>query len=257
MIPVTYHAHTCFCDGKNTPEEMVLEAIRLGCREIGFSGHSHTPFDGSYCMTKENTRRYIDAVRAVQRKYGDRIRILLGIEQEYFSEESTQGYDYIIGSVHYVEKDGHYLSVDESKASQIAGVERFYGGDFYAYAEDYFATVADVYRKTRCQIIGHFDLIAKFNREGDLFDSRHPRYRAAANRALDALLEAPAVLEVNTGAMARGYTLEPYPAREYLSRWLAAGKEIIFSSDCHSTAQLLYGYEAFQKHLAACGKGKL
>ena len=39
MIPSNYHTHTCFCDGKNTPEEMVLEAIRLGCPEIGFSGH--------------------------------------------------------------------------------------------------------------------------------------------------------------------------------------------------------------------------
>ena len=82
MIPCNYHTHTCFCDGKHTPEEMVLEAIRLGCREIGFSGHSYTPFDGSFCMTKENTLAYIDTVRALQRKYANQIKIYLGIEQD-------------------------------------------------------------------------------------------------------------------------------------------------------------------------------
>ena len=254
MIPANYHTHTSFCDGKNTPEEMVQEAIRLGCPAIGFSGHSHTPFDDSFCMSLENTKGYIDAVKAVQEKYGDKIKIYLGVEQDYDSPESTDGYDYVIGSVHYVEKDGKYLSVDESKETQIAIVEQYYGGDFYGFAEDYFKAVADVYRKTRCQIIGHFDIIAKFNREGDLFDPQHPRYQAAAQKALDALLETPAVLEVNTGAMARGYTTAPYPAKEFLSQWLAAGKEVIFSSDCHSAAGILYGYDAYQALLAECKK---
>ena len=60
MIPCNYHTHTCFCDGKDTPEEMVLEAIRLGCKALGFSGHSHTPFDDSFSaldfLTEKNLR---------------------------------------------------------------------------------------------------------------------------------------------------------------------------------------------------------
>ena len=35
-----YHTHTTYCDGKSTPEEIVLEAIRFGMDTIGFSGHS-------------------------------------------------------------------------------------------------------------------------------------------------------------------------------------------------------------------------
>ncbi|MBQ7330163.1 MAG: PHP domain-containing protein, partial [Oscillospiraceae bacterium] len=143
MIPCNYHTHTCFCDGKHTPEEMVQEALRLGCKEIGFSGHSYTPFDGSYCMTKENTLAYINAVRDLQKKYAEQIKIYLGIEQDYHSPESTAGYDYVIGSVHYVEKDGAYLSVDESKETQIAIVEQYYGGDFYSFVEDYYEAVSD------------------------------------------------------------------------------------------------------------------
>lgn len=249
MIPSNYHTHTCFCDGKNTPEEMVLEAIRLGCKEIGFSGHSHTPFDGSFCMTRENTLAYRSTVRALQEKYKDKIKIYLGIEQDYHSPESTEGYDYIIGSVHYVEKDRVHLSVDESKETQIDIVKQYYDGDFYSFVEDYYELVADVYQKTKCHIIGHFDIITKFNRLGDLFDTRHPRYQAAAQKALDALLECPAILEVNTGAMARGYTTEPYPSQDILSQWLKAGKEIIFSSDCHSKDHTLYGYDIFDTYV--------
>lgn len=252
MIPSNYHTHTCFCDGNNTPEELVLEAIRQGCPEIGFSGHSYTAFDGSFCMSQESTRAYIDAVCAAKKTYGDRIKIWLGVEQDYHSQESAQGYDYVIGAVHYVEKDGCYLPVDESRESQITNVERFYNGDFYGFIEDYFAAVADVYRKTGCQIIGHFDLVAKFNREQDMFDPQHPRYRAAAQKALETLLDTPAVLEVNTGAIARGYTTDPYPAQNILRRWLAAGKETVFSSDCHSKEQLLFGYNIYESYIQAC-----
>ncbi len=34
-----YHTHTTYCDGKNTPEEIVLCAIEKGFTSIGFSGH--------------------------------------------------------------------------------------------------------------------------------------------------------------------------------------------------------------------------
>lgn len=247
MIPCNYHTHTCFCDGKHTPEEMVQEALRLGCKEIGFSGHSYTPFDGSFCMSRENTLAYIDAVRAVQEKYADQIKIYLGIEQDYHSPESTEGYDYILGSVHYVEKDGAYLSIDESKQTQIDIVKQYYDGDFYSFVEDYYAVVSDVYNKTKCHIIGHFDLITKFNRERDLFDPNHPRYIAAAQKALNALLDAPAILEVNTGAMSRGYTAEPYPPKNILDQWVNAGKKLIFSSDCHSKDHLLFGYDIYKE----------
>jgi histidinol-phosphatase (PHP family) len=252
MIPSNYHTHTHFCDGKNSPEEMVLQAISLGCPELGFSGHSYLPFGESYCMSLADTEKYKAEIRRLQEKYAGQIKILLGLEMDYFSDVPTEDYDYVIGSVHAVCKDGRYLDVDHTRQIFMDDVKHYYGGDYYAYAEDYYALVADVYRKTRCQIIGHFDIIAKFNREGDLFDPNHPRYRAAAQKALDSLLDTPAVLEVNTGAMARGYTTAPYPAKEFLSQWLAAGKEVIFSSDCHSAEGILYGYDAYQSLLAEC-----
>jgi len=253
MIPSNYHTHTHFCDGKNSPEEMVLQAIRLGCPELGFSGHSYLPFGTDYCMTPEKTRQYQAEIRRLQEKYAGQIKILLGIEQDYFSETSTEGYDYVIGSVHSVRKDGHDLEVDHSRQIFIENTQKHYGGDYYAYAEDYYALVGDVYRKTGCQIVGHFDLITKFNEGNMLFDTAHPRYQAAANKALDALMDAPVILEVNTGAISRGYRTAPYPAREFLSRWLKAGKKVHFSSDCHNKENLLFGYAQYESYVKKAG----
>jgi histidinol-phosphatase (PHP family) len=39
MIRSNFHTHTLFCDGKNTAEEMVQQALANGFEQLGFSGH--------------------------------------------------------------------------------------------------------------------------------------------------------------------------------------------------------------------------
>lgn len=241
MTPSNYHTHTVYCDGRDTPEELILEAIKLGCPAIGFSGHSFTPFDTSYCMSEEKTGAYVAEVRRLAEKYKDRIKVLCGIEQDFFSPMPTDGYDYVIGAVHYIEKDGAYLPVDESRERQIADVKQYYGGDFYAYCADYYRLVARVYDKTKCKIVAHFDLVTKFNEDGSLFDVADPRYVAAADAALEALLPCPVTFEINSGAIARGYRKTPYPEPRILDVLKKRGARIIKTSDCHDKRFLLLG----------------
>ena len=115
------------------------------------------------------------------------------------------------------------------------------GGDIYAFAEDYFRLVGDLWERARCRIIGHFDLLTKFNEDGSLLDETHPRYLRAAGEALDRLMEAPVLFEVNTGAMARGYRTTPYPGPVLRREIARRGGTFIRSSDCHRKDQLLYG----------------
>lgn len=237
-----YHTHTTYCDGIDRPEELVLEAIRLGCPEIGFSGHSHLKeHEGS--MTEQGTRDYCAEIRRLQTQYADRIRIRLGIEYDVFSEVDTSLFDYTIGAVHWVRKEGVLYPVDECSDSFVRTVNEVYGGDFYACVEDYYELVGALYERTHCNVIAHFDLITKYNEGGKLFDMNDPRYVAAADAALERLIEAPVLLEVNTGAMARGYRSEPYPEKRIRDRWLTAGKELIFSSDCHDKRKLLFAFD--------------
>ncbi len=244
-----YHTHTTYCDGKTPAEEMVQKAIELGFSELGFSGHSYTEFDLEPCMTREGTELYKKEINALKEKYKDKIKILLGIECDYHSDDPLKDYDYVLGSVHYILKDEEYLCIDYSRDKQIEAVNKHYNGDFYAYIEDYYKTVADLYNKTKCDIIGHFDLITKYNGDGRLFDTNHPRYIAAWKAAADAILKTPAVVEINTGGIARGHVKTPYPSKEIIEYFKTNGKKLIFSSDCHNKDFLLCGYDDVQKHL--------
>ena len=243
LAPSNYHTHTRYCDGIDTPEELILEAIKLGCPAIGFTGHSYTPFDLSYCMTLENTERYNREIPRLKEKYKGKINVLFGIEQDFFSPMPTDRYDYIIGAVHYIETDGAFLPIDDSRDRQIRDVEQYYGGDFYAYCEDYYRLVGQVYEKTKCKIVAHLDLVTKFNEDGDLFDVSHPRYIAAADAAIEKLLPSPVTFEINYGAVARGYRKTPYPDPRIVDTLTKRGARIIRTSDCHDKRFLLLGLE--------------
>ena len=246
MMFSNYHTHTTFCDGLDSPEELVLEAIHLGCPEIGFSGHSHLEEDtGS--MSEQGTIRYCEEIRRLQKFYEQQIRIRLGIEQDYFSHIDRTLFDYVIGAVHYVEKNGKKYAIDLSREEFQRTAEEVYAGDYYSLVEDYYDLVGSLFEITHCDVIAHFDLITKYNEGNRFFDCDHPRCRRAADEALKKLMEVPVLLEINTGAISRGYRTEPYPERRLWEKWLAAGKELILSSDCHDRRNLLFGFEELRE----------
>ena len=234
------HMHTVFSDGKNTPEEMVEEAIRLGLDTVGISDHSHLDPCG---MTLEQSAEYRTEIARLKRKYAGRIRVLCGLERDFISDDFGP-YDYAIGSVHLLPMpDGHHVSIDWTAEKQREGVEKYFGGDWYAFAEEFFATEAKVVEVTRCDIIGHFDLITKFIEQNPAFDPHHPRYVRAWQSAADILLKTGRPFEVNTGAISRGYRTEPYPAPEIRRYILEHGGKLLLSSDAHSKEGIAFQFE--------------
>ena len=249
MILQDLHTHTVYCDGQNAPEDMVRAAIEKGMSRIGCSGHCYTFFDTSYCMSEDGVKEYCAEIAALKEKYKGQIEILCGVEQDYYATASTAPFDYVIGSVHYVKCGDAYLPVDESEKTLLCGVEKYFGGDMYAFAERYFAIVGDVLANTGADIIGHFDLLSKFNEGGRLFDESHPRYVAAYIAAIDRLLPYGKPFEVNTGAISRGYRTHPYPSRAMLEYIAEKGGSVILSGDTHSAETLCY---QFAKWYAEC-----
>ncbi len=268
-----FHIHTTYCDGSNSPEEMVEAAIDKGLKTMGFSGHSYTFFDEAYCMMPEDEIAYEKEIRSLAKKYAGRIEILCGVEQDYWAISNTKSWDYIIGSVHYVrvkedrrsteeipqgccEKEGYiYIPVDESPEILMDGVKAYFGGDFYAFAEEYFSTIADVVSKTGADIIGHFDLVCKFNRDGDgvrkgtFFDESDPRFVKAWKGAVDILVKNKVPFEINTSGLRKGYRAEPYPSKPIRDYIIQCGGRLILSSDSHDTSTLCYEFEKFQEEV--------
>ncbi len=259
MDKINLHSHTSFCDGKNTPEEMILAAVEHGFDAFGFSGHSYTAFDESYCMSRQTTDKYEAEIRRLAAEYSGKIRVLCGIEQDIFSGPAESRWDYSIGSVHafYNEKNDRYIYVDYSADQMIKDCEECYGGDFLALAGDYFAAEARVIAVTGADIIGHFDLVTKFNERERFFDERHPRYEAAVDKALTSLLKTGAVFEINTGAMAKGYRTVPYPSESILKKIKKGGGKIIISSDTHSVDTVDYAFKDAMRLAEICGFERL
>lgn len=244
------HMHTTYCDGKDSAEAMVRSAIENGLAFAGISGHSFTPHDTTYCMSREGTEQYVEEILGLKEKYADSISLLLGTELDRYTDTDTEPYDYFIGSVHYLfseegkrkwsrlmtahagETDRRALDASMTvlrKYEDWSDVDdkpedlcRFAFGDspladpderkegMLGLAELYFDTVGEIVEATDCDIIGHFDLLTKFN-EGwgfgpagnvinrmrcgaaefvsDLFDTSDERYIAAWKKAVDRIFD--------------------------------------------------------------------
>ena len=256
MILQNLHTHTRYGDGKNTPEEMVLRAIRAGCASLGFSEHSPLPPEldpDGWTMAENDMARYRSEVLALRDKYAGKISLYLGLEQDMDSSVTEGPWDYRIGSVHGLHADGCYFSVDNTAAVLRDAVERCYGGDPMALAEAYYRKLSQVAEATGCEIVGHFDLLTKFNEDGAFFDESSPRYRKAALEALEALSGRGLIFEINTGAISRGYRTAPYPAPFLLRELRRRGEAICITSDSHSADTILFGSAQAAELARSCG----
>lgn len=247
MIIEDFHVHTVFSDGKNTPAEVVESAVQKGIKRLGFSDHSYTYFDESYCMKKDAVSEYKSEIASLKEKYEGIIDIYCGVEQDYYSDEPTEGFDYVIGSVHYVKIEGDFIPIDESPEILIDAAQKYFNGDIYSLVECYYDTVSDVLNKINADIIGHLDLITKFNENNALFDMNCERYLNSAKKAVDCLLKANKTFEINTGAISRGYRSSAYPSDNILKYIIENAGKLVLSSDSHNRETLAFEFEKYNR----------
>jgi histidinol-phosphatase (PHP family) len=236
------HMHTTFCDGKNTAEEMVCSAIEKGLYCVGISTHAPTFFDCSYAIRTERFVEYFAEMDRLKRKYANKIKVLCGLEMDLYSnveKKHLEKVDYIIGSVHYMEKNGEYVMVDCSARILRDACDRLWNGDPYEMVGDYYKNVASVCEILDPDIIGHIDLITKFIEQDELFDMRSPEYEKHAFSAISKLVTYGVPFEMNYGAISRGYRTTPYPDTPLHDFILENNGRIIKSSDAHSASAIL------------------
>ena len=248
------HIHTTYADGKDAPEAIVLEAIRRGFDSIGFSEHSYMAFsDYPHQMTVAAMDRYKAEIRALKEKYKGEIDIFCGLELEMFSDIPTDGFDYLIGSVHYLNVDGKILGFDRNLDETVAYVNDNFGGDGLAFAKKYFETITELPLRTKADIIGHFDIFTKNNEKGCFIDTSAREYLNAGYEAIHALKGRIPLFEVNTGAISRGYRTSPYPQMEFLKEFNRCGFGAVITSDCHDKNFLDCFYDEAEQMLKAAG----
>ena len=248
------HIHSTYADGKDQPEAMIQTAIERGFDSIGFSEHSYMEFsDYPHQMTVAKMADYIQEIRALQNKYADQIEIFCGLEYEMYSTVPTEGMDYLIGSVHYLDVRGQIVGFDRGLPETLAYIDKHFGGDGMAFSKQYFETVARLLEKGKFDIIGHFDLNTKNNQQGGFVDTSSKEYLQAGVEAIHALKGKIPLFEVNTGAISRGYRTNPYPQMDFLREFNRCGFGAVITSDCHDRNFIDCFFEEAEEMLRTAG----
>lgn len=248
------HVHTTFCDGKTTASDMARVAYEKGFVSLGFTSHAAQTFDQAHCIVPSNEDDYKKEIRRLKQEYQNKMSIYLGIERDMLSCSDIKDYDYFIASVHYFTRpDGSYSGVDAPSDVMQKYVNECCGGDGLKMAEQYYSLLRDYVIESKPAIIGHFDLVRYNNSILHMYDEESVEYRSMALEALRAMFETNALLEVNTGGVARGYMSSPYPAIFLLKEWKTWGGDVIINSDCHDSRFLDAGYDQAEEILLSIG----
>ena len=249
------HTHSTYCDGKDQPEEMIQTAIAEKFDILGFSGHGHCIYDDA-SMSQQGQAKYIDEIRRLQKQYADEIQIYLGIEQDILGRvPNPRDFDYIIGSAHFVEHEGQFMSVDYSEEMMCKILHEWFHDDFLEYAKTYYQNVRMMKDWDEVDIIGHLDLLTKYNEGNKYFDFENPKYVSIACNTIDAL--ANKIFEVNTGAIARGYRTSPYPYKNLLAYMQEKNIRICLNSDCHDRTKLACNFQESLEMIRSVGYGSM
>lgn len=229
---------------------MVKAAIDKGFSALGFSGHGYNPRSCGYCMN--DTEGYITEVLRLRDKYRDKIEIYLGVEEEAFAPVDRSRFDYIIGSSHYFIIGGRYLPID-SNADCFAKCLAAFDNDAMKLAKTYYTEFCKYINERKPDIIGHFDLITKFDENSSPKFLGNEEYLRIATEAVASACASGSLFEVNTGAIARGFRTAPYPSEELLRIILKNGSRIILTSDSHATDTIDFAFDETKRYLRDIG----
>jgi len=257
--PYNLHSHTVFGDGDNTPEEMAAAAFSLGFKTYGFSEHSVLPWYEEWCMTAYGQSEYIKKVNKLKKEYEGKMEIALGIEMDFnsdYSQNQLKPFDYVISSVHSVKGvDGEIHYADSSEEKMLKGIEVF--GSAKAYAQAYFENVIAAAKSDYADILGHFDLLLKYNDREKFIDEKDGWYRDLSLSAADEVAKTGIIVEVNTGAISRKKRSVPYPTKEVIEYMNEKGVKFILSSDTHNVNTLDSFFDESLELLRSCNVNTL
>lgn len=258
MIRQNLHTHCTYCDGKNTLEEMVLAAIDKGFSSLGFSSHcfSNLSYDECGIKTAADYEAYLSEVEALKQKYKNQISIYRGIELESRIKDELYPnpdprLDYSIGSIHWFYLDSRHWEVDYKAEILLQAKETF--GGFRPLIESYYNEVIEFAKHSSYSITGHIDLVTKFSELNSFGFENESWYRDAALSAAESVVKCGKLVEVNTGAISRGYRTTPYPDPFILKRLAELNAPIIVTTDCHSANNIDIKYDETVSMLSSYG----
>ena len=193
-MKVNYHTHTKRCNhAVGEDEEYVLAAIKGGFDVLGFSDHTPWDYGNGYIprirMQLKDIGEYCASIEHLRKKYAKQIKILIGVEAEYFPEyfdafkKMIKDYhlDYVIFGNHFYPNDcdGVYfgsvadqdayldLYVKHAIAALETGVYSYFAHpDLFMRGRHEFDEKARTASYQICEYAKNNDVILEYNLEG-------------------------------------------------------------------------------------------
>lgn len=232
MIKTNYHTHTTRCQhAEGSDEAYVQAAIRQGFTQLGISDHAPWP---AYPYEHHRIRmhldefpEYVQSIRRLERQYSGRIKLLVGLESEYYPErmefmkellEKTP-LDYLIFGNHFNhhEANGRYFG---------------HYGDTANLLKDYERISVEGLQSGLFSLFAHPDL---FVRSLERWDSAAEE---SSTRILIAAKEAGVPIEYNLGGVRNAFSSLTYPHLPFWELAAKIGNQVVIGVDAHSPSDL-------------------
>jgi histidinol-phosphatase (PHP family) len=256
-----YHLHLR-PDEPDTPPQRYFTAENVeryreaadaaGVEELGVSEHVYRftqalelwrhPFWEE--QARDDLDAYCEFVRGAGLKLGIECDFVPGAEDRTANLLEARGFDYVVGSVHFVGE----------RAVDHEGWDVWEGqGDADEVWRRYFAALAECARSGLFEILAHPDLVKIWGR-GRPLPERDPRH--FYEPAVEAIAESGIAVELSTAGL-RKPVGELYPARAFAAMCVEAGAPFALSSDAHLPEQVGFGYDRALELLAELGVSEI
>jgi len=229
------HVHTHYSHGGNEPRENVESAILKGVSILGFSEHSPRSEKYKYPVDYVvNLEDYFDEICLLKKEYDGKIKILVGIEQDYFDEDrdlffesaSKFDFDFVIVSCHFLGTWGFDHGAEKEKWAGFDKVALF---EIY---QQYFDTLESMLKTGFGNILAHPDLIKIFSKK--YFDEWKKTDEAifSFDKVLRLAKKNNMAMEISSAGIYKDCG-EIYPCDEIIKKAGEIGLDICLNSDAH------------------------
>lgn len=252
----TYHCHTNFSDGHNSPEEMVAQAKKIGFTEIGITDHLivhkdvRKSFADGVLRKKEDDGVYNSDFKKILPRFqkhcehlrhlsrSENFKISIGFEVDFFTYNgwfdefkwfmSQLDYDYLITGNHmfFDENGENMFDMDRLKNVCRDAVTQ------KAYISRHFEAMTEAIESKMFKFLAHLDYV---RRVGD--DLCGPeQFRNDKLKVIKALRDNSVGMEISTKGLRK--LGDFYPDGWVLDRVAEEKVAVIISDDAHRTTEL-------------------
>jgi len=243
-----YHMHSNFSnDSIASMEDMINKSIELGLREICFTDHMDFDVDTDYGPIID-LNNYFKKLELLKNKYKDKIIIKKGLElglQKQIVNQCSEVvknnlFDFIICSIHSIEKKDLYFGHFFKDKTQYEAYEKYYN-ELYTVVKNY----------KDYSVLGHLDLIKRYGYYDKLLDDK--LFSDIIETILKQVIYDGKGIELNTSCYR--YNLPDLTPSSYiLNMYKELGGEIITTgSDSHTPSQIAFKFDYIYSYLKEIG----